>query len=237
MIEARVIALPRRNQRRRLMGAAAARASEVSAAWRRLLQRLADSRPHHHLAPAQLGAQFAFAADPRLTALLPEAPRAAAVLVGLMEPGRDEQGIFLTVRAAHLRQHAGQIAFPGGAIDAGDDGPAAAALREAHEEVGLETASARVLGFLPDQFVLTGFRITPVVALLPGDFMPRLDGDEVQASFILPFAVLLDPATERAGTRRIGGIDVVVRDLQFGEHRIWGATAGMLLQLRALALA
>jgi len=218
------------------MGATAARAAGMDAAWQRLLQRLADSQPCHHLAPALPGAQFAFAADPRLTALLPGSPRAAAVLVGLTEPGRDEPGILLTVRAAHLRQHAGQIAFPGGAIDAGDEGPAAAALREAHEEVGLEPGSARLLGYLPDQFVLTGFRITPVVALLPAQFTPRLDGAEVQASFMLPFAALMDPATERAGTRRIGGIDVAVRDLRYGEHRIWGATAGMLLQLRALAV-
>ncbi len=184
-----------------------------------------------------MGAQFAFAADPRLTALLPTAPRAAAVLVGLIEPAQEEPGIFLTVRAAHLRQHAGQIAFPGGSMDAGDAGPAAAALREASEEVGLVPGSARVLGYLPDQYVLTGFRITPVVARLPADFMPRLAGDEVQASFILPFSVLLDPRTERAGHRTVGGIEVAVRDLQYGEHRIWGATAGMLLQLRALALA
>ncbi len=92
------------------------------------------------------------------------------------------------------------------------------------------------MGYLPDQYVLTGFRITPVVAHLPADFTPRLDGAEVQSSFILPFALLLDPATERPGTRQVGGIDVAVRDLQYGEHRIWGATAGMLLQLRALAL-
>jgi 8-oxo-dGTP pyrophosphatase MutT (NUDIX family) len=216
---------------------AAARPSGTSAAWQRLMQRLADSRPYHRLAPAGLGAQFSFAADPRLTALLPTAPRAAAVLVGLIEPDRGDHGIFLTLRASHLRQHAGQIAFPGGAIDAGDDGPAAAALREAQEEVGLEPGSARVLGYLPDQFVLTGFRITPVVAQLPADFMPRLATDEVQASFILPFQVLLDPATERAATRTVGGIDVAVRDLHYGEHRIWGATAGMLLQLRALATA
>jgi 8-oxo-dGTP pyrophosphatase MutT (NUDIX family) len=168
---------------------------------------------------------------------LPTAPRAAAVLVGLIEPDRGDQGIFLTLRASHLRQHGGQIAFPGGAIDPGDEGPAAAALREAQEEVGLEPGAARVLGYLPDQFVLTGFRITPVVALLPADFMPRLATDEVQASFILPFQVLLDPATERAATRTVGGFDVAVRDLQYGEHRIWGATAGMLLQLRALATA
>ncbi len=221
--------------RESLMGAAAPRASGTRAAWRRLLQRLADSRPYHSLADAGLGAQFAFASDPRLTALLPQAPRAAAVLIGLIEPGGDEQGILLTVRAAHMRHHAGQIAFPGGAIDPGDEGPAAAALREAQEEVGLGPDTARVLGYLPDQYVLTGFRITPVVARLPSEFMPHLAGEEVQASFILPFAVLLDPSTERRVRRRVGGIEVDVRDLHYGEHRIWGATAGMLLQLRAMA--
>lgn len=218
------------------MSAAAARSPYTDAAWQRLQQRLTDSRPYHRLTTAQLGAQFSFAADPRLEALVPTAPRVAAVLVGLIEADRGEQGIFLTVRAAHLRQHAGQIAFPGGVMEAGDEGPAAVALREAHEEVGLEPASAQVIGYLPDQYVLTGFRITPVVARLPAEFMPRLDGAEVQASFILPFAVLLDPATEQPGKRRVGGMEVAVRDLHYGEHRIWGATAGMLLQLRALAL-
>ncbi|HTQ37259.1 MAG TPA: CoA pyrophosphatase [Steroidobacteraceae bacterium] len=202
-------------------------------AWRRMLQRLQGSRPGAQLAPAWPGAQFA-SGDPRLAALLPAAPRAAAVLVGLIEQQGDAHGIFLIVRAAGLRQHAGQIAFPGGLIEPGDADAAAAALREAQEEVGL--ARAEVLGYLPDQQVLTGFRITPVVARLPADFTPRLAGAEVQASFILPFAALLDPATEVAGRRTVGGIEVAVRDLQFGEHRIWGATAGMLLQLRALAL-
>jgi 8-oxo-dGTP pyrophosphatase MutT (NUDIX family) len=218
------------------MRAATAPAPATAAAWRRLQQRLAGSSPGHGLAPAELGAQFAFAADPRLVALLPAAPRAAAVLIGLIEPAGGGQGIFLTVRSPHLRQHAGQIAFPGGAIEAGDAGPAAAALREAHEEVGLEPGTASVVGYLPDQYVLTGFRITPVVAHLPADFEPRLAGAEVQSSFILPFAMLLDPATERHATRKVGGIEVAVRDLHCGEHRIWGATAGMLLQLRTLAM-
>jgi hypothetical protein len=72
---------------------------------------------------------------------------------------------------------------------------------------------------------------------LPADFTPRLATDEVQASFVLPFPVLLDPRSEHAATRTVAGIDVDLRDLHFGEHRIWGATAGILLELRALALA
>lgn len=211
------------------------RPPDPAAAWQRLMQRLAHSRPGA-ASVATLGAQFSFA-DPRLVALLPDSPRAAAVLVGLIEPVGAAPGIFLTVRASHLRQHAGQIAFPGGTIDAADAGAAAAALREAEEEVGLPRDAAEVLGYLPDQIVLTGFRITPVVARLPADFTPRLASDEVQSSFVLPFEVLLDPGTEVAVSRKVAGIDVAVRDLQFGEHRIWGATAGMLLQLRALAVA
>ncbi len=219
------------------MNLAAARNTDTKSAWRQLTQRLHESLPYREFQQPQFGAQFSFAADPRLIEMLPVAPRAAAVLVGITPPAVDEEpGILLTVRAAHLRQHAGQISFPGGSIDAGDSGPVAAAMREAHEEVGLEPGSAQLLGFLPDQYVLTGFRITPVVAQLPADFTPRLAAQEVQASFILPFSVLLDPATEHPGTRKVAGIDVAVRDLQYGEHRIWGATAGMLFTLRAMAL-
>ena len=138
-------------------------------------------------------------------AMLPTAPRAAAVLVGLIEPDDGEQGILLTVRAAHLRQHAGQIAFPGGAIDAGRRGSGGRGIaRGAAKKWASIRLRAEVIGYLPDQFVLTGFRITPVVARLPRGFHAAVwTGAEVQASFILPFAVLLDPATERPGRRRV----------------------------------
>jgi 8-oxo-dGTP pyrophosphatase MutT (NUDIX family) len=195
-------------------------------AWQRLLRRLASSRPAPQATPP----------DARLLHLLPDNPRPAAVLVGLIEAG-DGPGILLTVRAAHLRKHAGQIAFPGGVIETDDDGPVAAALREACEEVGLEPSSVELLGYLPALDVLTGYRITPVVARLPTAFVPRLDAGEVASSFVLPFAVLLDPVNERRGLRTIGDVEVPVRDLQYGEHRIWGATAGMLFALRELALA
>jgi 8-oxo-dGTP pyrophosphatase MutT (NUDIX family) len=172
--------------------------------------------------------------DPRLAALLPTEPKLAAVLIGLT--GRASPGVLLTLRSTALRQHAGQISFPGGAIDPGDAGPAEAALREAHEEIGLAPHQAQVIGYLPDQLVITGFRITPVVAQVAPEFVPRLDSDEVQESFELPFAVLMDPSNHREATRRIGDIELSVRDIQFGEHRIWGATAGMLLSLYELAL-
>jgi len=192
----------------------------------RLVQRLAGTAPDHATVRAF---------DVRLAALFPTKPRAAAVLIGLTETAVDP-GVLMTVRAEALRQHAGQISFPGGTIDSNDADPAAAALREAREEVGLSADDAEVIGYLPDHLVITGFQVTPVVARISPDFVPRPDHAEVQETFELPLSVLMDPANHRASTRRIGDIDVAVRDVQFGEHRIWGATAGILFSLYELAL-
>jgi 8-oxo-dGTP pyrophosphatase MutT (NUDIX family) len=212
----------------------AAPGSPAGAAWMRLLERLQHTGPQHDAQSIRIGAGIAEHTDPRLLQLIPAALRPAAVLIGLLEQGGDP-GILLTVRAGHLRQHAGQIAFPGGTMDAGDTTPAAAALREAQEEVGLSASDARIIGYLPDHVVLTGYRITPVIACIADSFTPRVDPSEVESCFVLPFAELLDAGNERVGPRSIGGFEIVVRDLQFGEHRIWGATAGMLFALRALA--
>ncbi len=217
------------------MTAPATNSSLRDAAWHRLLARLANSRPEHDAQSVRIGAGLADSTDPRLLQLIPPDLRHAAVLIGLVDSAASP-GMLLTVRAGHLRQHAGQIAFPGGVIEAADTGPAAAALREAQEEVGLDAEDATVIGYLPDQIVLTGFRITPVVAHIAPTFAPRIDAAEVQSAFVLPFAALLDAGNERQGLRNMAGIEVAVRDLQFGEHRIWGATAGMLFALRALAL-
>ena len=193
----------------------------MGAAWDLLLERLATTQPEHRTQFVRIGAGLADHTDPRLLAQMPATLRPSAVLIGLLE-GDDGPGVLLTVRADHLRHHAGQIAFPGGVVEAGDGGPAAAALREAQEEVGLPPQTARVVGYLPDQVVLTGFRITPVVARIDAGFEPRLDASEVQSCFVLPLSALLDVTNERPGTRRIAGIDVAVRDLQYREHRIWG---------------
>lgn len=209
--------------------------ADLPARWHSLSRKLAGSVPEHRLSHARIGGGPALQADPRLLALLPPEPRAAAVLVGLLE-SVEGPGVLLTVRAANLRMHAGQIAFPGGAIDAGDADPAATALREAHEEVGLDPAGVNVLGYLPDQFVLTGFRITPVVARLPAGFEARLQAEEVQESFVLPLDHLLDPDNERTGVRELGDFTFSTRDLQFRQHRIWGATAGVLFTLREALL-
>ena len=201
----------------------------------RLMQRLAGSQPNHAPEHSRFGARLNHGADERLLAMMPRDARAAAVLIGFQEYA-GEPAILLTVRAGHLRKHAGQISFPGGRIEASDADPAAAAIREAHEEIGLAPQGVTVIGQLPDQIVLTGFRITPVVARVDASFAPRLDPSEVQELFELPLSQLLDTANHQTYRRSIAGTELDMRDIRFGHHRIWGAPAGILRTLREYAL-
>lgn len=147
-------------------------------------------------------------------------------------------GVLLTKRAAHLSAHPGQVSFPGGRIDPCDASAEAAALREAEEEIGLAPGRVDLLGRLGDYVTGTGFRITPVLGLLPAgvglDMLGlRPSAHEVEAVFELPLAVLLDPA---APQRR--GMEFRGRWREFWvwphpEHDIWGATAGILVNLAA----
>lgn len=159
----------------------------------------------------------------------------AAVLVGLVTRG-DELRAILTRRTDALRQHAGQVSFPGGRMDPGDADPASTALREAHEEIGLAPGAATVLGYLDPLLTITGYRVVPVVALVPGDFVARPDAAEVADVFEVPLRDLLDPANLEAVELELRGR--ARRVLQFREfapapgQRIWGATASILLNLR-----
>ena len=153
----------------------------------------------------------------------------AAVLVGIVQG--PAPGVLLTKRTAHLARHAGQVAFPGGRIDPGDASAEAAALREAWEEVGLAPAQVELLGRLPDYATGTGFRVTPVLALLPPGLDLRPSPDEVEAVFELPLAVLLDP---QAPQRRRAEFRGRVREFwvwPHPDHEIWGATAAILVHL------
>ena len=163
---------------------------------------------------------------------MPAAPRAAAVLVPIIDrPGAPS--LLLTARAGHLRHHAGQISFPGGGVEARDTDMVAAALRETREEIGIDARYIEPLGFMPDQVVLTGFRITPVVALFRPDFTLQIDTAEVAEVFELPLEFLADAGNFRPVRRVLRGVEVTLNDLNYEGRVVWGATAGMLQVLHA----
>ena len=165
--------------------------------------------------------------------LIPEQRKPSAVLVPLVRRPEGLQVLF-TERASHLRNHAGQISFPGGRIESTDASPVAAALRETEEEIGLPRAYVEILGYLQPHLVLTGYRIIPVVGFVRPDFALTVDAGEVADVFEAPLKHLLNPEHQIEGHREIGEISVRVYDIPYGKHRIWGATAGMLMSLYRL---
>lgn len=161
-------------------------------------------------------------------------PAYAAVLIPLVMRGahRDEPTVLLTERTEHLSTHSGQVAFPGGRTDDTDADAAATALREAHEEVGLEPGFAEVIGNLPIYVTGTSFIITPVVALVSPEFTLTPNPHEVADVFEVPLAFLMDPANHRRHAFEWEGVrrEWYSMPYQDGHHErfIWGATAGML---------
>lgn len=156
---------------------------------------------------------------------------AAAVLVGLV-PRREGTQVLLTRRTEGLRQHGGQVSFPGGRIEASDRDAVAAALRETLEEIGLPSAQIAPLGFLDPLATITGFRILPVVAMVSPDYLALPDPDEVADVFEVPLAFLLDPANLTTHTFDLLGRPRAVWEYRYPAQRIWGATASILLNLR-----
>lgn len=201
--------------------------------WRERLRRSLLRTPDHRLEHCRAAglAQQSAEVRARLRAAWPQSLHAAAVLLPIIER-RDSPALLMTVRASHLRRHAGQISFPGGRLESGDADIAAAAMRETEEEIGIAGAAIEPIGFLADHVVQTGYRITPVVALLAPGLTLQPNGTEVAEVFELPLAFVLTAANYRVGRRAIGEVDVDTWELSFGRYNIWGATAGILAHLR-----
>lgn len=170
--------------------------------------------------------------DPDGSAAIPPPPhRRAAVLVPVVF--RDGGPVLvLTLRAADLRDHSGQVALPGGKIDPDDHGPAEAALREAQEEIGLDPGAVRVLGYLAPYLSGTGFLVTPVIGLVDPGAAFRPNPAEVAEIFEVPLPVLMDGERYRLRSREWQGRTRWFYALTFGDRLIWGVTAGILNDLR-----
>lgn len=154
--------------------------------------------------------------------------RPAAVLMAVTE--REEPGILLIHRPSHMRAHPGQAAFPGGKIDPGEDA-VAAALREAHEELGIEAGDVHVIGST-DQFkTRTGYDITPVLAMVPPDLPLVPNPHEVASWFEPPVDFLLDPANHIERTVMWEGVQRTFIEIEWNGHSIWGVTAAILANL------
>jgi 8-oxo-dGTP pyrophosphatase MutT (NUDIX family) len=152
--------------------------------------------------------------------------RPAAVLIPVVN--HPKPTVLLTQRAAHLHDHAGQISFPGGKIEASDASPLDAALREAEEEVGLTREFIDPIGYLDLYATSFGFRILPTLALVKPGFRLRISEDEVDDAFEVPLTFLMDPANHQTHSKEFRGIERSFYAMPYEDYYIWGATAGIL---------
>ena len=169
---------------------------------------------------------------PALEGDLPDEPAPesvpAAVLIGVTD--RTEPGLILTVRREHMRTHAGQVAFPGGRIDPGEDA-VSAALREAWEELGLQPRSAEVVGAVDTYRTVTGYVVTPVLAVVAPDQPLSPHEHEVAEWFEAPLGFVIDPANQQMKSALFRGRERHYYEIVWNDRRIWGATAAMLVNL------
>lgn len=187
---------------------------------------------HHVRAGLEHGGQASSDYDLNPDIVLPadRRLRPAGVLVPILCQGSTAR-VYLTKRSSALRHHPGQIAFPGGKQDEGDADITAAALREAHEEIGLEQGNVEVLGLMPSHETVTGFHVTPVVARIREPFQPRPEIGEVDEVFEVPLDHLLNAARFSVQSRRWRGHARRYYTIPFGPYYIWGATARILRTL------
>lgn len=194
-----------------------------------LIGRLA-ARGAGRVIPASLAAE----AEPTVDA--PAQAKEAAVLVPLIDR-TEGMSVLLTRRTDHLRDHPGQISFPGGRVDPGDCGPTDTALRETEEEIGLPRGRIEVIGRLDTCITGTGFTVVPVVGIVAAPFVLdelALDDFEVADAFEVPLRFLLDPANHVKRTAIARGTRRTFYVLPYGDRYIWGATARMLVNMHEI---
>jgi 8-oxo-dGTP pyrophosphatase MutT (NUDIX family) len=180
----------------------------------------------HTLNPQWNTSHVMAGADPRLKIKL----KPAAVLIPVVDRG-DHASVLLTTRNAQMRSHSGQVAFPGGKIDAEDLSPEHAALREANEEIGLDVKQAQTLGRLPQYMTGSGYAITPVLAVVRTPFELRANPDEVADIFEVPLHFLMDPQQHQRESRIFAGHERFFYAIHYQNRNIWGATAGIIRSL------
>ena len=157
-----------------------------------------------------------------------EGLRDAAVLIGVVDRGNDEATVLLTQRTERLRSHSGQVAFPGGRVDATDASPEEAALRETFEEIGLLPGAIEVIGRMPDYVTGSGYRIVPVLGIIAAPFELTLNEHEVDAVFEVPLGFLMNAANHNRESRLWKEKQRFYYTMPYGERFIWGVTAGII---------
>jgi 8-oxo-dGTP pyrophosphatase MutT (NUDIX family) len=207
------------------------RALTASEFFSRAQERLTFDVPAGFVDPTVIPRHDQQDADPAVVAAIAAVRpiRLAAVLVPIIE--RDEPSVLFTQRTAHLTDHAGQISFPGGKIDASDESPAAAALREAEEEIALPRRFVAPIGYLDIHMTPFGHRIVPVLARVRPGFALRLNRDETDEAFEVPLAFLMAPQNHKRESRDWNGLILSIYAMPFGDRNIWGATASILRNL------
>ncbi len=160
---------------------------------------------------------------------------AAAVLIPIIQR-QESLSVLLTERSPDLKHHAGQISFPGGRMDPDDADICATALREIQEEVGIDPADVEIVGYLDPNPTVTGYAVTPVVALVELRRELIIDPVEVKSAFEVPLPFLLDENNQEYAEREFEGVMVPIAEFNYGQYRIWGATAGMLIEFRNVIL-
>ena len=159
----------------------------------------------------------------------------AGVLIPIVEHA-DSLSVLLTQRSAGLKNHAGQVSFPGGQMESADADIAETALRETHEEVGIRPEQVNIAGYLPPMLTVTGYAVTPIVGLVAPGISLTLDRSEVELAFEVPLLFLLDESNQQLSERDVRGVIVPIIEFHYAKQRIWGATANMLIEFREILL-